>query len=209
MSSFEPPGFEKDAFTCPHCGAYAHQTWYFARFTHPLGGEESDDRVRRAICSHCNGLTLWTNSYIVYPASSSVPLPNLDLPEDIRNDYLEARAILEQSPRGAAALLRLCIQKVCISLGQPGANLNSDIAALVKTGLPVRVQQALDIVRVIGNNAVHPGQIDLSDDRDTALRLFALINLIADVTLTQPKEVEELYQSLPTAARSAIEKRDH
>jgi hypothetical protein len=38
------------------------------------------------------------------------------------------------------------------------------------------VQQSLDIVRVIGNDAVHPGQIDLTDDIETATKLFVLIN---------------------------------
>jgi len=34
------------------------------------------------------------------------------------------------------------------------------------------ILQSLDIVRVIGNESVHPGVIDLKDDRHTALRLF-------------------------------------
>ncbi|MFN7599434.1 MAG: DUF4145 domain-containing protein [Cereibacter sp.] len=76
--------------------------------------------------------------------------------EDIRRDYDEASTILDLSPRGAAALIRLGIQKLCKELGQAGKNINDDIGALVKDGLDVRVLQALDAVRVIGNSAVHP-----------------------------------------------------
>lgn len=116
--------------------------------------------------------------------------------------------ILDLSPRGAAALLRLGIQKLCQHLGETGENLYHDIAALVKKGLDVRVQRALDVVRVIGNNAVHPGHIDLRDDRATAEKLFGLVNLIAERMISQPKHVQELYESLPEGARKAIEKRD-
>lgn len=82
------------------------------------------------------------------------------------------------------------------------------ITALVKKGLDVRVQRALDVVRVIGNNAVHPGHIDLRDDRAAAEKLFGLVNLIAERMISQPKHVQELYESLPEGARKAIEKRN-
>ena len=126
----------------------------------------------------------------------------------MRADYDEASTILDLSPRGAVALLRLGIQKLCKHLGEKGKNIDDDIKALVKKGLDVRVQRALDVVRVIGNNAVHPGQIDLRDDRATAERLFGLVNLISEKTITEPKNVEQMYDSLPESARKAIEKRD-
>src|SRR5688572_10249423 len=85
--------------------------------------------------------------------------------------------------------LRLAIKKLCAELGETGKNINDDIASLEKKGLDKRVQQALDIVRVIGNDAVHPGQIDLRDDRDTATKLFGLVNLIAEKMITEPKHV--------------------
>jgi Domain of unknown function (DUF4145) len=93
-------------------------------------------------------------------------------------------------------------------LKEKGDNINDDIASLVKKGLPVKIQQALDYVRVVGNNAVHPGQIDLKDNRETALNLFSLLNIIADVMITQPKHVDTLYNSLPASQLSAIQKRD-
>jgi hypothetical protein len=79
---------------------------------------------------------------------------------------------------------------------------------LVKKGLNPLVQQSLDIVRVIGNEAVHPGVIDLKDDRDTALRLFELVNAIVEQMISHPKAVNEMYARLPEAKRKAIKARD-
>jgi hypothetical protein len=104
--------------------------------------------------------------------------------------------------------LRLAIQKFMPHLGQTGKDLNEDIGRLVTRGLDIRIQRALDIVRVIGNNAVHPGQIDLKDDRTAALELFALVNMIADSMITQPAKIEALYSGLPATARAQIEARD-
>ncbi len=136
------------------------------------------------------------------------PSPNTDLREDIKLDFEEARATANISPRGAAALLRLCVQKLCEQLGQAGKNIDTDIANLVTAGLPVEVQQALDVVRVVGNNAVHPGQLDVKDDRETVEALFGLVNLIADRMITQKKQLAALYEKLPQGAKDAIAKRD-
>jgi hypothetical protein len=145
---------------------------------------------------------------MIFPSSGSAPLPNPDLPEDITKDYEEARTILTSSPRGAAALLRLSIQKLCKHLGEKGENINEDIKNLVAKGLNPKIQKSLDIVRVIGNDAVHPGKIDLSDDVDTATKLFILVNLITEVMITQPKEVDNLFDSLPEDKKKGIEQRD-
>lgn len=159
-------------------------------------------------CFNCKEASIWIYDRLVYPISGEAPPANADLPDSIRRDYDEAGTILDLSPRGAAALIRLCIQKLCKELGQPGENINADIAALVATGLDSRVQKALDAVRVIGNHAVHPGQIDLRDDRATAESLFRLLNLIVEKMISEPKHVDEVYELLPASARAAIEKRD-
>lgn len=164
--------------------------------------------INSSKCYECGKLTIWVHDKIVYPSQTSTILPNADLPEDIRRDYEEAGSILDLSPRGAAALLRLCIQKLCKHLGQPGENLNSDIGALVAAGLNPSIQKALDAVRVIGNNAVHPGAMDLMDDRATAESLFRLLNLIAEKMISEQKHVDEVYALLPPGARAAIEARD-
>ncbi|MEQ8639729.1 MAG: DUF4145 domain-containing protein [Alphaproteobacteria bacterium] len=159
-------------------------------------------------CYNCNDVALWIYDRLIWPQRGEAPLPNPDLPDDVQRDYGEASTIFDLSPRGAAALLRLGIQKLCAHLGENGKSIDDDIASLVRKGLDVRVQQALDVVRVIGNNAVHPGQIDLRDDRATAKKLFGLVNLIAEIMISQPKHVAEMYSGLPESSRKAIEIRD-
>ena len=139
---------------------------------------------------------------------SNAPLPHEDMPEDVKTDYVEARNISALSPRGAAALLRLAIQKLCKHLGESGKNINADIGALVEKGLPVQIQQALDVVRVTGNNAVHPGELRIEDKPEVASALFGLLNLIVDNRISEPKRIEALYGALPKDALAGIEKRD-
>jgi hypothetical protein len=94
------------------------------------------------------------------------------------------------------------------TVGGAGQNINDDIRTLVSKGLPVMVQRALDVCRVVGNNAVHRGEIQLNDTPEIAQNLFRLINIIVEEMITKPKEIEQIYASLPQGARDAIAKRD-
>jgi hypothetical protein len=204
MESLIPPALDKDAFNCPHCGAYSEQRWYSvtASGSHVLSG------WRVAQCRRCQDYLFWKQNVMVYPDASVLPLANPDMPEDVRIDYDEARGIAARSARGAAALLRLCIQKLCKQLGQPGKDLNKDISALVKQGLNVKVQRSLDVVRVIGNEAVHPGTIDLRDNPKITVHLAVLVNIITDAMITQPNLVDSLYDGLPETKKDQINRRD-
>ena len=87
-------------------------------------------------CSHCERVSVWIYDRLVHPRTGGAPPAHSDLPDDIRRDYDEASSILDQSPRGAAALVRLSIEKLCRRLceefGQTGKTLNDNIAILVK-----------------------------------------------------------------------------
>lgn len=204
MTDYEAPACHKDAFNCPFCGAFASQQW--CRIY-----DEEDQRnetLETAYCARCRGCSVWHKGKMVFPFTGNSPLPHPDMPENAREVFEEARSIANLSPKGAAALLRLALQQLCIDLGQEGKNINKDIGELVKKGLPVGVQQALDAVRIVGNNAVHPGEISLDDSPEVANSLFELINYIVDRMISQPKKLSELYASLPAGALEAINKRD-
>lgn len=206
-----PPTLHAEAFNCPRCGVYAKQVWYYMSGStgrDGFGGIYQNKEFLVSHCEDCGEPTIWHGDAMIYPLHSSVESPNADLPQDIQDDYEEARLIANFSPRGAAALLRLAVQKLCQHLGEPGKNINTDVASLVAKGLPPRVQEALDSVRVIGNEAVHPGSIDLRDDRDTVIKLFRLLNFIAAKMITEPKEIADLYNGLPADKLAGIAKRD-
>ncbi len=159
-------------------------------------------------CYTCGKPAIWLHDRLIYPPIMTGPSPNPDLSDDVQRDYQEARRILDQSPRGAAALLRLAVEKICIELGAQGGTIDQRIASLVSKGLPKEVQQALDSVRVIGNEAIHPGQVDIRDDRDTASKLFELVNFIVYDRISRPKQIASVYDMIPDGKRKAIDARN-
>ena len=217
MREYIEPEFKKDAFHCPYCNVFAHQEWRFRLLLYNSDGTSRTESMYNQLrisgwststCGHCNKTSFWLGEKLIYPKSSIAPLPNEDMPEDVKDDYLEARDIVNESPRGACALLRLSLQKLMPHLGESGNNLNTDIGNLVSKGVSLEIQKALDSIRVIGNDAVHPGELDLKDDVSTAIVLFRLINFIVDNQISSKKEIDEIYSSLPLNKVRGIENRD-
>ena len=210
------PTFRADAFVCPHCRQFAKQRWGQSVSTtltvgsatyHPFRTDE--DSLFISKCDACNKVMLWKDAVAVWPRSSLAPEAHPDFPAGLRGDYEEARQIYNDSPRASAALLRLCLQKLCAHLGAPGKNISDDIQFLYdEFGLGRRVRDSMDILRVVGNNAVHPGEIDFEDNREISLGLFRMINFVVDKAIAEPNHVDSIYAQLPEGARDAIERRD-
>lgn len=203
MSKYYPPKFNEERFHCILCGVFSKQTWGWLYFP-----ERRASGFKWSYCDHCQQMCYWYDEQMVVPSEAPVPPPHQDLPTQCLTEYHEARNIVARSPRAAVALLRLCIQKLLTELGESGKNINDDIGSLVKKGLPVQVQRALDFCRVIGNNAVHPGEIMINDSPEIAHNLFNMINYIVEDRISRPKQIENLYCQLPEGARKAIEERD-
>jgi Domain of unknown function (DUF4145) len=206
MKYVEPKVYA-DSFTCPHCGVLSKQDWRYDNWY--FGGHETREsaELRTGNCQHCKNHTLWIKEKMFFPDNGNVQFPNSDMPEVVKKLYLEAASIFQKSPRASAALLRLAIQLLCKELGEKGENINTDIKELVKKGLPIIVQQSLDIVRVTGNDAVHPGQID-TDNNNVVLRLFELMNVIVEYMISLPNKVNGLYIALPEEKIEGINNRD-
>lgn len=227
MSNYVAPADNLAAFNCPHCNAYCQQDWFSLDATLATSTERiAFQNARLSQCLVCKEYAIWyrfttkvlgpyptglipQRTYqIIYPKSTLAPKAADDMPEDVKNIYNEARNIINDSSKGAAALLRLALQKLMPHLGEKGENINDDIGELVKKGLNPVIQEALDSLRVIGNNAVHPGQINLDEKPETANKLFTLINSIIELKITREKVIKDVYQELPESAKKAIEQRD-
>jgi hypothetical protein len=196
------------SFTCPHCGVLAKQDWWWRNWQGNHSAQTPEHYpIKVGTCQHCSKSTVWVEDTMHFPDTGNAPFPNPEVPESVLKTYLEASSISSKSPRGAAALLRLSIQILCKELGEPGKDINKDIGSLVKKGLPDIVQKSLDVVRVTGNDAVHPGQID-TDDPETVGQLFDLVNIIVEYMIALPKKVSGLYSNLPSDKVNGINKRD-
>lgn len=140
--------------------------------------------------------------------SSDVPPPNDDLDEDIKDDYFEAASVLSLSPRSAAALIRLALQKFLKAhAGQSGDRINNDIGELVASNPDISERQCkiMHTLRIIGNHAVHPGQLDVSSNPGMVLAMFELLNQLAYDLVTRPKQEQALWDSLPASKTQAVE----
>ncbi|HBH1340092.1 TPA: DUF4145 domain-containing protein [Clostridioides difficile] len=215
------PKYGNKAFTCPHCGVMASQDWdkydiiysdfydkYVLNATTLIKYSGEMKNLSISSCRNCQKIHIWYNGVMIFPEKSTIVEPSKDMPEQVKEIYEEARNVYSKSPKASAALLRLALQYLCKELGESGKNINSDIANLVKKGLNSDVQKVLDIIRVVGNEAVHPGTIDLDDNSEIAFNLFSLMNFIVSETITRPREIAKLFDYLPDDKKEGIKNRD-
>ncbi len=200
MSNYVEPKFQSDAFNCPNCDVYSHQSWRSMN-------NSADFHV--VTCNHCLKPSIWHDGKMIFPTTGAAAIPNPDMPDNIKKDYLEARNIVVQSPRAACVLLRLCVEKICNEKIPSNDDLNEKIKKLGKQGLDQKIIKALDNVRVIGGEAIHPLTMDLRDDKDMATSLFEMVNYISNWAYTSEKLIDKIHTNLPENKKDAIIKRDH
>ena len=125
-------------------------------------------------CHSCSGFALWVGDRLVFPI-------NVDkTPALVEEDFEKAAAILNKSPRGAIALMRVCIQKLMPLLKQDGENLNDTMSSLVRKGLEVEIQQAMEVLQVLGNDPGQPTSLDTQEDKEMALRFVDSLKAILE-----------------------------
>ena len=197
------PTFKKGSFHCPHCGTYAHQRWEWLYHDGYRKLSASPYDVWASLCHRCNNASLWVDKKLSFPDSGGAAYPNADMPGDVKQDYLEAASVMQKSPRAAAALLRLALEKLCQQMSAKNGNAAAGKKSLQdnmddlksKRLIDDRLLKAMDAVRVIGNEAVHPGVLDLDDDVKTVGTLFGLVNFVVDELITKPAAIDAFYDN--------------
>jgi len=94
----------------------------------------------------------------VYPRGSGRPPVPAEVPRAIAEDYVEACAVLADSPKASAALSRRCLQHILReTAGVKRDDLTNEIQEVLDSGrLPSAIADSIDAIRNIGNFSAHP-----------------------------------------------------
>jgi hypothetical protein len=160
-------------------------------------------------CYNCKGFTVWVRDRLVFPIKVEEAPPdivevdfeevatdvqgtveaqegdehvqtNAEDVEEASEDFEEAAAILNKFPRGAAALTRICIQKMMPLVKGNAENLDENLSSLVRKGLKVEIQQAMDVLQLVRKSPLQPSEVDLKEENETAKTLLNSLKVILE-----------------------------
>lgn len=233
--------YGEKSFACPHCSVFAQQSWYQVQFKNENSVDEyggfvlneyyaikegvdffyyedeylkEDNVVAFCMCQSCKKYSLWLEHRLVYPQKSLIPNARNSMPDDVKKLYQEASDVFIYSPRASVALLRLALEMLLPHLGAKKGSINNMISQLVIERKAIgNIKEAMDTLRIIGNNAVHPGEIIFEENDEeyqnqTAISLFKILNYIVVETIESDAMISNLYSQLPEKALKGIENRD-
>ncbi|TXE79010.1 DUF4145 domain-containing protein [Campylobacter peloridis] len=219
MNKYIKPFFKGKAFNCPHCRAYSSMQWddFLERnILNTITIKQVEGySFFESTCYLCKRSVIWylkdENPKIFFPREVAIP-PEENMPENVKEIYEEASLVLGDSPRASCALLRLALQELMKYLkeniqiynGLKNRNINEDIKEIINIGnfyqeQKESLEEAMNSIRLIGNKASHPSELDINDNSEIANILFEMINFIVGEIITKPKEREERLNKLKNA----------
>ena len=133
-------------------------------------------------CHSCNGFALWVGDRLVFPYNVE------KTPDLVEEDLEEAAAVLNKSPRGATALMRVCIQKLVPLLQKDGKYLNDYISSLVSKALEVEIQQSMEVLQVLRNDPGQPSNLETKENKEMALRFVDSLKAILERRMLQNRD---------------------
>lgn len=158
-------------------------------------------------CPNCNQYTVFAKGVgpsvkdintILKPQSLAKQFPNY-IPEAIRQDYEEACAIINLSPKASATLSRRCLQGMIRDFWNiKETNLSKAIGEL-EDKIPATQWRVIDGVRRIGNIGAHMEKdinLIVDIDPDEAQKLIKLIEHLLEQWYINRHEQELLYADI-------------
>lgn len=165
------------------------------------------------VCVSCNSPSVWREGALVFPRASTAPGPHVDMPDEAKELYEEARAVLMDSRRAAAALARAALESFLKSRDEQPShrNLQTRVGEL-RDQISGSLWQVLTALRIVGNDSLHGGEDGLvylylsNEDADLAEAFFGALNQLVEELVTVPARAAELYGMIPEAKREAAER---
>src|SRR3984893_16075701 len=155
-------------------------TYEYQKHPHPLKVKMANLHISN--CHSCNGFSLWVGGLLVFPTRID------KTPELVEQDLEEAAAILNKFPRREAALMRVCIQKLVHLLEENGNALNQRVSSLVRKGLEMEMQQAMEVLQVLRLDPVQLNRLESQADRETALRFLVSLKEVLERRMSQNRD---------------------
>ena len=155
-------------------------THEYQKHPHPLKVKMANLHI--SSCHSCNGFSLWVGGLLVFPTRID------KTPELVEEDLEEAAAILNKFPRGATALMRVCIQKLVPLLEDNGNALNQRVSSLVRKGLEMEAQQAMDVLQVLRSDPAQLTHLESQADKETALRFIDSLKEVLERRMSQNRD---------------------
>lgn len=217
--------YDDKTYTCPYCGCkqafnssnhvcettHGFMSYISGKFAPEEAGVSID--MLHITCSNEQCRKVIVIAYCPYtkkqwdliPENVYKQFPEY-IPLQIRNDYQEACAIINNSPKAAATLLRRCLQGMIHDFwGIHEKNLNAEITALKDKVTPSQ-WKALDGLRSMGNIGAHMEKdVNLIIDIDftEATKLQKLIEVLLEKWYINRHDEEQLYEDI---AQTAVDK---
>lgn len=133
-----------------------------------------------------------------YPKSKAKQFPDF-VPQSIREDYEEAYAILEDSPKASATLSRRCLQTMINDCFKVSSNILFHQIDEIKDKIDPDLYNAIDSLRKIGNIGAHMTKdvnLIIDIEPSEAEKLISLIEWIIKERYIIPHEREELFSEI-------------
>lgn len=154
-------------------------------------------------CEVCQGTCIYDakTGEKIHPKTTSIKKPNNDMPQNIKDLYIEASSVFELSPRSALAIIRLALDLLCIELGANNKDsLYNKVEWLYNENvINSEIKELAHGVRGLGNDAVHPRNIDDQIDKNDAELVFELLNIIVEEKITKVNRKNELVNKFKTS----------
>ena len=140
---------------------------------------------------------------VLYPQANNVRELPAEVPAPYRQDLVEARAVLEMSPKASAALSRRLLQRVFREeLGIKAKDLSKEIDQFIAArAAPTYLLDAVDAIRQVGNVAAHPLKFEHSGEiadveEGEAEWTLNVAEALVDFACVQPVRLKQRRDSL-------------
>lgn len=209
---------DKDYFTCSYCSSVfpvipgtmtSHKNLVFkgAGFHNPQETHSEEIEVQLYKCPRCKEISIKVigvgdllkgREFNIRPVSDAIQFPEY-IPLKIRQDYEEACAIVNLSPKASATLSRRCLQAIINDFW--GLKEDRLLNSINKIEDKVTSSQwkAIDAIRKLGNIGAHPDMdintiIDI--EPEDAKKLIKIIELLIKQWYIERHEQEQLFSNV-------------